>query len=132
MTTLGPNQSGTISFHVTNLSAADAQFLSTVIAVFCDPDQASQARLVRAGDCLIHYGPDGKAYFADIVRTPPTAAAVIEFVARFNDDEWQDIIRSVTHFRQIMERSLEDAEAIARRCLGYLPKPVSLQPVNQG
>ena len=132
MTTIGPNQSGTISIHVTNLKAEDAQFLSQVIGVFCDPKQEPQAKQVRAGDCLIHYGPEGKAYFADIVRTPPSSAEMIEFAARFNDDEWQDIIRSVTNFKVVLQRSIPDAEAIARRCLGYLPPAVTLQPLHHG
>lgn len=132
MTNLGPAKDKTISFHVTNLTAADAQFLSQVIGVFCDPKQADQAKRVRAGDCLIQYGPEGVPYFAEVERDAPKAEEIIAFAARFNDDEWQDILRSVTNFRVVLAGSIADAEAIARRCLGYLPPERPLEPFHHG
>lgn len=127
-----PLNNKTISFTVTNLSAADAQFLTSVIGVFCDPKCDHVAAEIRAGRYLMQYDQDGKMRCRDVVVTRPSAAEVIEFVARFTDDEWQDIIRSVTHYKQIVERSIEDAEKIAHRCLGYLPKKVTLEPVSVG
>lgn len=50
----------TISFHVANLSAEDAVFLSSLIATFCDPNQNINAEAVRRGLAYVGYGWRGK------------------------------------------------------------------------
>jgi hypothetical protein len=50
----------TISFHVSNLDAADAVFLNSIISTFCDPNQNLQADAVRSGHAFMAYGKNGK------------------------------------------------------------------------
>jgi hypothetical protein len=50
----------TISFHVANLSAADAVFLSSVISTFCDPNHNISADCLRTGRAFLAYGRSGK------------------------------------------------------------------------
>jgi len=67
----------TISFHVTNLSAKDAQFLSTLIALFTDPRNDEQAALIRDGKQQIQYSPiDGRALLVD--ADGPGAAQILD------------------------------------------------------
>jgi hypothetical protein len=50
----------TISFHVANLSPADAIFLGSLISTFCDPNQNLHAAAVRDGLAFVAYGKSGK------------------------------------------------------------------------
>jgi hypothetical protein len=63
-----------ISFHVTNLTARDANFLSTLIALFTDPANDEQAQLIRDGQQVITYSPvNGAALLADLEGIPGAA-----------------------------------------------------------
>lgn len=63
-----------ISFHVTNLTARDANFLSTMIALFTDPANDEQAQLIRDGQQVITYSPvNGAALLADLEGIPGAA-----------------------------------------------------------
>lgn len=50
----------TISFHVSNLDAADAVFLNSIISTFCDPNKNLEAEALRTGLAFLAYGKNGK------------------------------------------------------------------------
>jgi len=57
----------TVSFHVTNCTAKDAQFIGGVIKLFCDPALAVIAAELRRGTLALEYKPDtGEAFAFDI------------------------------------------------------------------
>jgi len=58
----------TISIHVTNLTARDAQFLGEVIALFTDPANAATLPHVRSGQLLIQADPQGRASLTSIAQ----------------------------------------------------------------
>lgn len=49
-----------IAINVANLSVADAVFLNSVIATFCDPNQNLSADCLRTGLAFLSYGQGGK------------------------------------------------------------------------
>jgi len=57
MLTIHPIDSQTISVHITNLSAEDAQFLGGVIRYFTDPAKNLLAQQLRSGQVAIMYAP---------------------------------------------------------------------------
>jgi len=60
----------TVSFHVTNCSAKDAQFITCVIKLFCDPAFETIASELRNGRLALEYKPDtGEAFAFDLKQT---------------------------------------------------------------
>jgi len=57
-----PTDRKAITIHITNLSVADAQFLTQVIALFADPNLSGLAGMLRGGDKHhLRYGKGGTA-----------------------------------------------------------------------
>lgn len=60
----------TLSYHVTNCTAKDAQFIGGVIRLFCDPELALIAAELRKGTLAIEYKSDtGEAFAFDLKQT---------------------------------------------------------------
>ena len=124
--------SKTVRFTFANVSANDARFLAGLAALFCDPQKRQLLAHVRAGRYGLQYQPGtGELHWmdlhADLAATP---GDLIEFVARFSDEEWNACDRAIEFRAAVSARDLEEASEIAGRVLGYLPAAVRMEAVS--
>jgi hypothetical protein len=124
---------GNVSVHLTNCTAEDAQFISSFLALFTDPKHAPQLADLRAGKLMLQYGPDGDLYWMDIsAETPASVAEMLNFLARFTDDEFEQLLRSPKFAQAFRRRELAEAEEMSREILGYKTTAVTLEAVANG
>ena len=118
------------TFRLANISSTDAEFLSGIVRLFCDPDYAHQARLLRLGQLALKFTPStGQVQFS-AASTAAVSGDVIAFVARFHDDEWERCIATPGFPQAFRARDFSVAERIAAAVLGYTPEPVRVDFVK--
>ncbi|MFN7138763.1 MAG: hypothetical protein ACK4UN_05455 [Limisphaerales bacterium] len=120
-----------LSVQVTNLTENDARFLRSLLAIFTDPKSGRMSQELRSGRLAIQYSPDdGQIAWIDFASDMvPTPGEMIQFVARFQDHEWETL-QANAGFRGALRRDLTEAEEIAKEVLGYLPQKVRFEVVE--
>lgn len=123
-----------IKFEIANVPEADKNFLLGILAIFTDPQAAKLLQLLRTGKVVLQYNPqDGLVNWQD--NSPVSAATVTEiihFVARFTDDEFEQLHRNTTFRDAFKRRDLDSCDVIVEETLGYKPKFVQLAPIGTG
>lgn len=66
---------GEFTFHLTNLTGGDVQFLTDITALFCDPKNRALLEGLRAGRMGLYRDPQTHRCLASDLFTPPVVMA---------------------------------------------------------